>query len=520
MNILSFKPGHDGTIAQIDNGKLIFSSEAEKDSFPRYTDISSSLFLNTMAHLNSLPDVLAISGYVKGFHSVSTPLESGYFGYEAEKSIVRKQTFLGKKLDFFSSTHERSHILAAYGLSPLKQGEPCYVLVWEGNIGSFYEVDQYVKVTHLGHVLEDPGNKYAFIYSLADPNVISTKGRFRFSDAGKLMALTSFSDRAPYTKEEKELCDLILKQKSIILTLDKNDLSHTSIYNCGVESTRFKNFAGKFSDSIFDIFYDFAKQHLTKGYPLLISGGCGLNCDWNTKWKESGLFSDVFVPPVPNDAGSAIGTAVDALLYYTGKAKIDWDVYAGPRFIDDPITMSGLTVYDLNYDHIAHFLSEDKVIGWAQGNCEIGPRALGNRSILASPLNKSMQVKLNKIKQREGFRPIAPICIEEDVAKYFEWQGSSPHMLYFQWLKTDKLPAITHVDNSARVQTVNPEQNDKIYALLNAFKKQTGYSVLCNTSLNYNGMGFINRTSDLLNYSKQHGLDGFVVNDKFYILAA
>ena len=518
MEILSFKPGHDGTIALVKDSKLIFSHEAEKDSFPRYADVNPSLFLNCLGKLENIPDVIAISGYVKGFHSISEPLEAGYFGNHT-KSIIRKESFLGKEVGFFSSTHERSHIMSVYGLSPFEQGEPCYVLVWEGNIGSFYEVDEKVNVIHLGHVLEDPGNKYAFIYSLADPGVISTKGKFRFSDAGKLMALTSFSKRLPYTKNEEKLAEFVIKQKSIVLSVDKKDLSQSSIYNCGVESEEFKNFSGNFSDSIFDIFYRYAKNNLKKKFPLLISGGCGLNCDWNTKWKNTDLFSDVFVPPVPNDSGSAIGTAVDALLHYTGRAKIEWNVYSGPSFVDDTIDLKNIDVFELDYEQVSNFLKEDKIIGWVQGNCEIGPRALGNRSILASPFKKEMQSRLNNIKGREGFRPIAPICIEEDAAKYFEWsQGDSPYMLYFQWLKTDKLPAVTHVDGSARVQTVSFNQNPNMYKLLKGFKELTGFGVLCNTSLNFNGMGFINRTSDLLKYSKTRNLDGFVINNKFYVM--
>ena len=157
----------------------------------------------------------------------------------------------------------------------------------------------------------------------------------------------------------------------------------------------------------------------------------------------------MFVPPVANDSGSAIGTAIDAQLYYTGKAKIEWSVYDGEHFINDKISLEGIDIYDLDYQGVAIFLSQNKIIGWVQGKYEIGPRALGNRSILASPLDSKMQSKLNKIKLRENFRPVAPICIEEDVSKYFDWKGSSPYMLYFQRLKTDQLPAITHVDGTA-----------------------------------------------------------------------
>ena len=110
------------------------------------------------------------------------------------------------------------------------------------------------------------------------------------------------------------------------------DLEHARYYNVGVDDPEFRNFAGIFSDRIFDVFYQFAKSNMKKRMPLIIAGGCGLNCDWNTKWKESGLFSEVFVPPVANDSGSAIGTAIDAQFHFTGNPKIDWNVYSGLGF--------------------------------------------------------------------------------------------------------------------------------------------------------------------------------------------
>ena len=519
MDILSFKPGHDGTVALISNSNLIFSLEAEKDSFPRYSDSHPNLFLDSLSRVDRIPDVVAISGWrKKSYNQVFKPLEAGYIDIDPNKIISRKNLVFGKQVNFFSSSHVRSHILGAYGMSPFEQGERCYCLVWEGVVGSFYEIDENINITHLGEILEAPGTKYSFIYHLADPTVKSTVGHLRPEVAGKLMALTSFSDRSSYTVEEKKLVEFILAQKYTKPPefINKNALSQYSFYNIGVESKEFKNFAGKFSDTIFDSFYNFAKENLKKRIPLLISGGCGLNCDWNTKWKDSNLFKEVFVPPVANDSGSAIGTAIDAQLYYTGKAKIEWSVYDGEHFINDEISLEEIDIYDLDYQDIAIFLSQNKIIGWVQGKYEIGPRALGNRSILASPLDSKMQSKLNKIKLRENFRPVAPICIEEDVSKYFDWKGSSPYMLYFQRLKTDKLPAITHVDGTARVQTVNYNQNKEMYKLLTEFRNITGFSVLCNTSLNFNGMGFINRRSDLLEYCKSQGLDGFVIHDKFY----
>jgi hydroxymethyl cephem carbamoyltransferase len=527
MRILSFKPGHDGHIAYLDNGKLVFSLESEKDSWPRYSRVTPTLLIRAVSHIPDIPDVVAISGWVKGFHpavssegfrSISLPDGSGYFG-ESEASIfAEKQLFFGKQIQYFSSSHERSHIFCAYGLSPFPQGQPCYALVWEGNIGAFYYVDESVKVTKIGDVLEEPGNKYAYLYALADPTFPLGTGNFRFEDAGKLMALSSFGNGGIKTLEEEEIIQFLLNQKAILLSFDKNKLKDSQYYNVGVESQMFKDLSKKYSDEIFNIFHSYAKKHLNKNLPLLISGGCGLNCDWNSQWKLSGLFEDVFVPPCPNDSGSAIGTAVEAQYYFTGNSKIDWSVYSGEEFVIDEACYEGINKYNLSISEVALFLAHNKILAWVQDKYEIGPRSLGNRSILAAPFSKDTHQRLNRIKQREDFRPIAPMCLEEDIDTYFENYGISPYMLYFQRVKTDCLKAITHVDGSARMQSVNKLQNKKIYDLLTAFKAQTGYGVLCNTSLNFKGTGFINRMSDLIRYVRDRNIDGFVVGKFLYVL--
>jgi hydroxymethyl cephem carbamoyltransferase len=254
--------------------------------------------------------------------------------------------------------------------------------VWEGNFGDFYLVDEKVNITHLGHVLTDPGNKYAFLFRIADPTFPPIKGHFRFSDPGKLMALTAFSDRSSPTPEEKDLIDFLLSRDGILLSTAKEDFEDSPFYNIGVTSEAFKQLAGKYSDAIFDRFLLFAREHLTQGYPLIVAGGCGLNCEWNSRWQDSGLFQEVFVPPCTNDSGSGIGTAIDAQHHFTGNAKIEWSVYAGPQFIDDEEGKDDdyFKVVPLDYVEVAGFIRDGGIIGWAQGRCEIGPRALGNRS--------------------------------------------------------------------------------------------------------------------------------------------
>ncbi len=391
-------------------------------------------------------------------------------------------------------------------------------MVWEGAIGAFYEIDSELNITLLADAMNQPGNRYISLYGLADPTFPKNAPFSRFSDAGTLMALTSFSNRDVPSAEEQRLIDFLLDRPYLETSLYK-ELEHSLYFNVGVDDPEFRNFAGIFSDKIFDVFYQFAKSNMKKRLPLLVAGGCGLNCDWNTKWKETGLFTEVFVPPVANDSGSAIGTAIDAQFHLTGNPKIDWNVYSGLGFITvGSFDLAQYDIYETNYEMIADLLANDLILGWVSGKYEIGPRALGNRSILAAPFRDSTRVRLNEIKQREQFRPIAPVCLEEEAARWFGCDHASPYMLYTHRVRTDALAAVTHVNGTARIQTVSVATNRKLYDLLSAFKARTGCGVLCNTSLNFKGRGFINKIDDLSTYVLEHKLDGFVVEDKAYFL--
>lgn len=521
MKILSYNPGHDGAIAFLQDNRLIISIESEKDSNYRYSYLSISHALDIISELDEMPDVICMGGWWPRDHHeylYGSPNNSGYRGLSKNDLIVKKGRFFRGKVDYFSSSHERSHILCAFGMSNLPKGTPCYALVWEGEMGTFYEIDADLNITLLADVLNQPGNRYGMLYGLADPTFPKDGPYPRASDAGKLMALASFSDRSKPTADEQKLLSFLLSGPFQKLS-DYEHLQQAPHLNVGLDDPEFRNFSGIYSDALFDIFYQFAKTNLNKKLPLVIAGGCGLNCDWNSKWRETGLFSDVFIPPVANDSGSAIGTAIDAQFHLTGNPKIEWDVYSGLSFQSDgSFNSDKYDIYHTNVDKIADMLANDLILGWVNGRYEIGPRALGNRSILAAPFHDGTKVRLNEIKQREQFRPIAPVCLQDDAKKWFGCHHESPYMLFTHRSTTDALQAVTHVNGTARIQTVTCATNKSLYDLLVAFKTRTGYGVLCNTSLNFNGKGFINNIVDLDAYTTEHRLDGFVVEGKAYLL--
>lgn len=266
---------------------------------------------------------------------------------------------------------------------------------------------------------------------------------------------------------------------------------------------------------------------LTGSRNLVMSGGVALNSVANGKLLATGIFDDIWVQPASGDAGGSLGAAYAAYHIWLGRERTIMNQpdamkgsLLGPEysFIDIERTIKRYKGSAVNYSSfdelsmkVASLIAEGKVIGWFQGRMEFGPRALGNRSILGDARNPEMQKKMNlKIKYREGFRPFAPTVLEEDIQEYFELDRPSPYMLlvvpilakrriplpsgYFKrnlserlyFLRSD-IPAVTHVDYSARLQSVNCKTNPRYWQVINDFKKLTGYGIIVNTSFNVRG---------------------------------
>lgn len=527
MKILGYKSGgHDGSIAFIDNGNLTYSIEAEKNGGARHDLFRAGALENVLERWGSEPTIACGDSHHFGSCDVGV-----YNGYSFDDIRWSKASIQGRTIDYASVPHELAHIVGAVAMSELSAGQPCYVLLWEGYLGGIYYVDEAMNISPLVKdkplILDFPGTRYLMPY-----HGTGRTGMFGHSAAGKIMAVAGLPiDESQDYSNEKEIAHRIATAKlshdagRIFLDGDCLELYKRLNYlrDVPVDDHRFIALCRALQDEIFEIFYDFAKIHIDKKLPLVISGGCGLNCEWNTQWRDSGLFSEVFVPPVTNDSGIAIGCAATVQFLKTGNARINWDVYAGEKFIHETenIEHLGYEKHPLDVDYLAEVLFEKgKVIAWVQGRYEIGPRALCHRSLIASPLPLENRDELNRIKIREYFRPVAPVCLEEDAEELFGWKGASPHMLFFQKVKSDKLKAITHFDGSARAQTMNEKQDHLFYQLLQACKRKSGYGVLCNTSLNFPGRGFINRTSELLEYVDQRGISVFVIDDWIYVKKA
>jgi carbamoyltransferase len=229
---------------------------------------------------------------------------------------------------------------------------------------------------------------------------------------------------------------------------------------------------------------------------LCMAGGVALNCVLNARIRDKGPFENVWVQPAAGDAGTSLGAAIWVDVNATEKKEKDYRMnhaYYGPDY-DDTEIEKFLQWAKVPYrklkniaEETADILMKDQIIGWFQGRMEFGPRALGSRSILASPINPQMQAKLNEVKDREDFRPVAPAVLQEDASEWFVNASDSPFMLFVYDVKEDKadrIPAVRHVDGTARIQTVNQQQHGRYYDLLSAFKRKSGVPVLVNTSFN------------------------------------
>ena len=243
---------------------------------------------------------------------------------------------------------------------------------------------------------------------------------------------------------------------------------------------------------------------------ICIAGGVALNSVANQKLFDNTKFKDIFVYPACSDAGVPFGLAIWALykhpIFKIRKRKIFKlkNAYTGITYDNDKIK-SVLKKYKLQYKNInlkkiAQFLSEGKIIGWFQGGSEYGPRALGNRSILADSRNPKMKdIVNNRVKHRENYRPFAPAVLEEDYKKYFKLKRPSPYMLLVAKVKKPKIiPSVTHVDGTARVQSVNKKQNEIFYKLIKHFKQITGIGCVLNTSFNDAGEPIVETPEDAI----------------------
>lgn len=390
--------------------------------------------------------------------------------------------------------HHLAHAASAFHASPF---EDAAIMVIDGrgeSATTSYAYGQGVRMERLGQV-EMP-HSLGLLYE----RVTEHLGFLHSSDEYKVMALASFG-KPRYLEVFRRAIAIGDAGQYRIATLDLKDSLGPARHRGEAITQAHFDIAASLQAALEESALALASWlHATTGSDhLCLAGGVALNCVMNAALRDRGPFRRVWVQPAAGDAGTALGAALWVDLRQRRAARRDWrmdHVFLGPAYSDEHIERV-LRQARLRYrrmENVAHevaaLLARKRVVGWFQGPMEFGPRALGARSILASPLDGDMQTRLNAIKDREDFRPVAPVVLEEEAANWFTGCERSPFMLFVNRVAPDKedaIPAVRHIDGTARVQTLNRAQHARYYDLVKAFAARTGVPVLINTSFNTRG---------------------------------
>ena len=470
MNILGInETSHDASVSLIKNGKILFAGHAE-----RYSKQKNDWYIND----SLIKDVLqygkpdAIAYYEKPLLKASRLFLKGGLGDWKPKFNIEN---LPRK----SFSHHYSHAAAGYYTSQFNDA----VIVVLDSIGEFNTSTIWIgKESSI--TLKEKIN-YPFSFGLFYSAFTQLVGLMPNQEEYIMMGMAAYGDSEKYFKKINEYFPNIKKQKYNL---------HKGINDWGWITEKDKFDIAAAVQKVYELrlteFMIYAKK-ITGKNNLVFMGGCALNCSANTLLWD--IFDDVWIMPNPGDAGSSLGAA--AALY--GK-HLNWQSpYIG---------------YDLGGEYpveqIITELIKNKIAAVATGKAEYGPRALGNRSILADPRDPNIKDEVNKIKKRELFRPFAPVVLEEYANKWFDMDFVSPYMQYaVKCLQPDKIPAVVHKDGTSRVQTVNVKQHPGLHQVLSNWYVLTGVPVLLNTSLNIKGQPLLNDGNDIIEWEKTYNFN-------------
>lgn len=539
MPNISFYGSHNATYVIEDNGKIVVVGEVER--LLNYKNSGMAQYKTPKSN-----DILFFSKYFAEYLCKTYNIKEFDNCYHANACVIidevthRLYEDLPAK-NYVEVRHHLSHAAGSFYQSPFKEA---LIFSFDGggddgkfNIYTCKRGESPVRLEQVArpgqdspHIYYDLGFPYMlFAHYLADIK-FTDLGTGNLVYPGKIMGLASygkvieewmphfieFYKSGPDGYQNAYQNNMNTLGSKIGVTFDTNQRIKGELgYNIATTAQR----------AFEECFLEIARPYIEKypDLPIVIAGGCGLNIILNTRVKNE-FKRDVFVGPNPNDCGIALGM----MLNHT-RPEIPPDVtYAGIPLLDInmlPDYIQGawiqFTSHYFDMDTLVNDLVDGRIIGVARGNSEHGPRALGNRSIICNPAIAEMKDILNhKVKHREWYRPFAPVVRLEDVSTYFEWEGESRWMSFCPVVREEwreKLKAITHVDNTARVQTVTMEQNEWLYKLLTLFKEKTGIGVLLNTSFNVDGKPILSSVRDAFEIFQKTELDGLVIEHYYCI---
>jgi len=501
----------------LEDGRIIAAAEEERfvriKRAPRMIPRNSIEFVIKTANLkpNDI-DKIAISwegphneedidtAITKGISSGSSEDTEKKFWKESLEKEKTLMSYLHRYFDkskIFFISHHLAHAASACLVSGFKKSlffTPDGRGEFESGLIGIYENGEFEIIRKLA-IAESLGNMYAgFTESIGyKPHI----------DEGKTMGL------APYGTPLKSMMDIarVNSDNKILIDWDKIYSLHSTKFD-GRDPTQDdrKNIAATAQNLLEKCALSIVSNltEITGNSNLCLAGGTALNIDMNGVLIESGLIKEIFIQPAAHDAGCALGAALYLHQQYSSVKPSPmkhayWGLDIDDKQIEQTIKKSGLKFEELeDITTVAELISENKIIGWIQGRAEFGPRSLGSRSLLANPTNPEMWKKVNEVKGREYWRPLAPSITEEKVDEFFVNHNiKSPFMLLrFKVKKESEIPAVVHVDGSARPQTVSKDTNAIYWDLLKEFENITGVPVILNTSLNLKGDPIVNTIDD------------------------
>lgn len=430
--------------------------------------------------------------------------------YNKNLEVKKKLRQLGFRGNFYYLNHHDCHAASSFFVSPYEEAA---TLVLDG-IGEFESTTLY----------RGKGNKLKRIVAIDYPNSVGLLWEkiskflgFSAYDSSKVMGLASYGDPLKYMEQFRKFVNfdengMFAIDDSRIRFRNEDYSGLTKLFNLERRSEPIKNVnrrtreyadvASTLQEITNVILLNLARylKKKTSSKYLCLSGGVALNCVANGRLIQEHLFDDVFIQPAANDGGTAIGAAFYIWNQLLGKSRgyVFESPYLGPSFSEDEIVAS-LDKKGLQYtrrDDVAQFaaklIAKGNIIAWFQGKMEIGPRALGNRSIIADPRKREIVAELNyKVKHRESFRPFCPSVLKERVCDWFNngMNSADPTKYMLAAInvldyRSDTIPAVTHIDGTSRIQTIRYDLNPRYYNLIRAFEKRTGVPIVLNTSFN------------------------------------
>ena len=553
--------GHDTSACLMKNGELISACEEERYTKQKHTrDFPINAINDCMNKAKiSIDDIDEITlSYdpkllkIENFENIISQTRKNFQIKDLKKLKELRiqdfdlENFIRKELNFSGKITSHLHHLCHLASCYYPSGFDDALVISHDGIG---EVDcSLMATTSKGKInIFHNGNQWPNSLGLLYAAVTYYLGWKYNSDEGIVMGLAPYGDDTQLTKSGKtyrEIFQEIIQSDEFNYEIDKTWIAFHEVRSKWI-SDKFVNTFGpkRESDGTIEDYHkhvacalqnrleEIILEQLKKCKEkfglkkLCFAGGIALNCSLNGKIIESGIFDEIFVPPASGDNGTAIGACYLSTLESIPNHKFSRldNYYIGSEFTNEQI-QNELKKYDLKFSkpinlekNIAKKLKEQKIIGWFQGGAEFGPRALGNRSILTAPFPKEMKDILNsRVKFRETFRPFAPSILSEFANEYFDIKQDSPHMLIAANVRDEKIseiPAVVHIDNSARVQTVNESNNPRFRKLIESFNDETGCPVLLNTSFNVKGQPIVNSPEDAIKCFLSTNIDVLAIGD-------